>query len=274
MSGNNSVAKVTALFGSSAKVVVDFCPNSFNRQRFGNHEDESKIEEEWHQRKKSNPSLFDASKFRLDSISTTPDQFILNIGLTEYKAYLGTHFIRPVINRQYRSLNLGNVIILVTSDDQVPFILRSKTSADDPLRLALPGGHPEPSNMNDFNKDDLLSLFKQDAKAELCEELFLRNRNDYPLEDFRCLGIIDRLPDEKPSMIYMIKSIDKTRLEVEEDYRIGNSKNKDESIDLVWDHVSCLQEIAKFKNRDDTFKQYNLVAETVGAAMIYTQLII
>lgn len=262
-------------------VNVEFSLTAFQRAPHSDADVEASIDETWERRKRDNPTLFNGRKFRLAGMTVSPRNVLLQIGLTDYKTYIGTHawdantptktaFFAP----RNKARALGNVIILRTTDGAVPFIVRSGQSADAPLALALPGGHPEPDDISSpplYEKDPRVSmLLPASARAEVLEELFLSDKDVVPASQFIFLGIVDRLPDLKPSLIYYalahISSDD-----VRKRYTKGNVLF-DESVNLVLDRIECLHRVVVGETTIKGAGRFKPVPETLGAAALWRQM--
>lgn len=122
------------------------------------------IEEIWIQRKKENPHLYNASKFRLSDVKVQHSwdgklprvHFLL--GNTTYKEFIGTN-CSPYANeisqncdmaasslsiQEYMADPLGVGSLLETSDNKFVFMKRSQTCGEAQGMIDRPGGHPEP----------------------------------------------------------------------------------------------------------------------------------
>lgn len=115
----------------------------------------------WESRLQAQPWLFDAPKFRLHSatlVSTgSPEpQLLLRLGLTSYRDFLGTNWASSAAwlrqqgaadwgdKQAYLADPLGVGAVLVTADDFLVFLRRSRQVAEAPGLVDVPGGHPEP----------------------------------------------------------------------------------------------------------------------------------
>nr|KAF6466722.1 nudix hydrolase 22 [Rousettus aegyptiacus] len=115
----------------------------------------------WESRLQAQPWLFDASKFRLHSVTLAPTgspgpQLLLRLGLTSYRDFLGTNWSSSAAwlqqqgaadwgdKQAYLADPLGVGAALVTADDFLVFLRRSQQVAEAPGLVDVPGGHPEP----------------------------------------------------------------------------------------------------------------------------------
>ena len=114
---------------------------------------EQEIKDIWQRRVEENPKLFNGTKFRIDSMT---QDTTLNVGVTCYRDYLGTNWsprVKELLElgqndhnnpQVYMSDPLGVGSLVVTSDDRVIFLKRSKHCAEAPDMWDVPGGHAEP----------------------------------------------------------------------------------------------------------------------------------
>ncbi|XP_075401657.1 uridine diphosphate glucose pyrophosphatase NUDT22 isoform X4 [Tenrec ecaudatus] len=115
----------------------------------------------WENRLQAQPWLFDAPKFRLHSAALAPagslgPQLCLHLGLTSYRDFLGTNWASSAASlrqqgaadwgdrQAYLADPLGVGAALVTADDFLVFLRRSRQVAEAPELMDVPGGHPEP----------------------------------------------------------------------------------------------------------------------------------
>ena len=123
------------------------------------------ILKEWNTRLESNPSLYNGKKFRLAKVTQLSDSTVeLGIGLSDYASYLGTNrntepdFIHLLLEEGFQNYQdrkalfanvFGNAALILTKDDCIPFVKRSSKTAEFAGWYDLPGGHPEPSRVNE-----------------------------------------------------------------------------------------------------------------------------
>ena len=171
--------------------VAPFCPSGaltesrvscrvarrFGRRRHADPAVEAAVEATWAARVAANPRLFNGTKLRLhafaleppagggeggDSEAAAPPRLLLSLGLTDYRAFLGTNAAAPEQQRRlradgaaqhagdgaaYLSQKLGVGGVTTTADGFVVFIVRSAHVAEAQGMVDVPGGHPEPSKV-------------------------------------------------------------------------------------------------------------------------------
>ena len=171
--------------------VAPFCPSGaltesrvscrvarrFGRRRHADPAVEAAVEATWAARVAANPRLFNGTKLRLhafaleppagggeggDSEAAAPPRLLLSLGLTDYRAFLGTNAAAPEQQRRlradgaaqhagdgaaYLSQKLGVGGVTTTADGFVVFIVRSAYVAEAQGMVDVPGGHPEPSKV-------------------------------------------------------------------------------------------------------------------------------
>jgi len=159
--------EATILFKTAHPVDIssfDILLNSkFNRQPLPSDLEEN-IGTIWDERRRTNPSLWNGSKFRLGGYEQG-EKNILHLGLTDYRDYLGTNWSPRV--KELRELGikhhenaqahlsdpLGVAAFLVTRDNLVVLLCRSSLCAEAQNLFDCPGGHPEPAQIFGSNLD-------------------------------------------------------------------------------------------------------------------------
>ena len=139
---------------SESDVEVHLDP-TYNRQKLPDN-GEVAIEETWKEKLSANSTLFNGTKFRLNSIEEKDSKLILNVGITDYKDFQGTNLSKDALDLQskglcdhdnsqaYMSDALGVGALVLTRDDFVVLLFRSKRCGEDTELWDRPGGHPEP----------------------------------------------------------------------------------------------------------------------------------
>jgi hypothetical protein len=178
----------------------------FNREKFDmkrNPQFEERIYETWRKRLQANPKFFNGTKFRLQTVHVNADlnaeedgnQVLeLELGLSDYASYLGTNwnpdseFVELLKNEgerlfgdssAYFASPLGNAALVLTTDKCVPFIQRSKRTAEFASWWDVPGGHPEPSRVGinldtpsiEISTDKIINELYESARDEIRTEL-------------------------------------------------------------------------------------------------------
>ncbi|KAL4238646.1 UDP-sugar diphosphatase [Mactra antiquata] len=157
-SGTNSIIYTTKCKNlttpDSVKVKLS---KEYNRKLSPTLEEE--IESIWKRRLAELPSLFNGTKFRLHSVEEDQSLIILNLGVTCYKDFQGTNLSSDVLVLQSQGLcdhddsqaymcdALGVGALVMTSDDHIVLIFRSKNCGEDTEMWDRPGGHAEPTNI-------------------------------------------------------------------------------------------------------------------------------
>lgn len=256
------------------RLVVDFAPDKYGRRPHPDARLEASIDATWAARTARNPSLFNAPKFRLASLSTPADRSCtLHLGLTDYKAFQGTH--RPprplrAFGRAHMALPLGNVAVVETADARAPVLVRSARVGEGRGRAVFPGGHPEPAALAPPPRPAdprVAAELRHAARREVLEELFLPDACVQPAPDMPLLGIVERRADAKPSMVYGAR-VSLTGAEVAEAYRQGNA-DEEESERMILLHV---HEIRRLAQGALVCGQFEPMPELVGAAQLWVQM--
>ncbi|KAL5008387.1 hypothetical protein ScPMuIL_013968 [Solemya velum] len=157
----------------------------FNRNTMPRHYEQN-VELFWAERQKTNPKLFNGTKFRLDSVTMTskPTSVLtMNVGVTDYKDFIGTNWspeakdirnlgLRDCNNSQtYMSDAMGVGAFVQTSDHFLILLRRSADCAEAACLWDVPGGHPEPKEIvgiipaEDIDPDSL-------SPAAIVEEIY------------------------------------------------------------------------------------------------------
>lgn len=250
-------------YNHDLKFSIDFDQQRFNRIPHSDAALESRIEQVWNQKVSSNPTLFNASKFRLSHISqTTFDTYVLHLGLTDYKTYQGTHMITSLFPAKNRALPLGNVVIVETLDNFFPVLVRSAVSGEGCGACVFPGGHPEPEHINNFDVESITKELWESAYREMIEELFLEKHQVVNVQNMTCLGIIARRFDNKASMVFYVQ-IPLSCSQLENIYNAFNDGV--ESIKLMFLSNIQLEQVVSNELIDQT---YHAMPEMTGSIQL------
>ncbi|CAK8575969.1 unnamed protein product [Lathyrus sativus] len=189
---------------SSFKLLVSF-PSGLSRSQvsveFGDtydripHSDltlENTISEIWEQRTVQNKSLFNGNKFRYarhvlrtGGESDNEPHVCLNLGLTDYRTFVGTN-LSPLWEKflvsseddfvlcQHTSSPLGNGAVVETIDNKILVLQRSNNVGEFPGYFVFPGGHPEPQEIgitSHQNVKELPELININVSREMFDSI-------------------------------------------------------------------------------------------------------
>uniref|UniRef100_G3VMX8 Nudix hydrolase 22 n=1 Tax=Sarcophilus harrisii TaxID=9305 RepID=G3VMX8_SARHA len=146
---------------------------------------EDSITDAWDARRRAQPWLFNAPKFRLHSAALgSPDPggplLTLRLGLTSYRDFLGTNWASSAGRlrcqgsadwgdaQAYLADPLGVGAMLGTSDGFLVFLRRSLRVAEAPGLIDVPGGHPEPQvnlPLSTLSRPLLLGIARNETSA-------------------------------------------------------------------------------------------------------------
>ena len=160
---------------------------NFNSDKFSARNSpwiESMIAQEWDTRLEKNPKLFNLSKYRFHSFIHAESHLHMNVGLCDYRQFLGTnrhtetHMVQPRLVQEGLGNPhacfadpLGNSAVVVTKDGLIPIAQRSALhTAEFSSWWDVPGGHPEPSRCEELRKSVVDELFDS-IQEEVHEEL-------------------------------------------------------------------------------------------------------
>ena len=146
-----------------------------------------------------NQFIFNGELCRLNDWRVQKDKLRLDLGFTDYKELLyANQFTKEVEERfgqDSLSRALGVSVVLVSDDEQIILIKRSKAVGENPGDLDVLGGHIHPEeNVVSGIPDPFLAI-----KAEIKEEVHLDLKNDDPLD---CIGLIETVATKKPELLF------------------------------------------------------------------------
>ena len=185
-------------------------------------ENEAQIDTIWRERVKSNPSLFDGTKFRFAGVRQGT-QVAVDLGITSYKYFLATncaanwHELDPA----HLSSPLGNAAIVETKDKKVVLLKRSKNVGECPDTIVCPGGHPEPeivgiNSIKEWGEKSQSHGVPANWNKQICHELFdsmvreVVEETGIPackLGTVRCIGFTERIVNKRPQIIFHIQCL-------------------------------------------------------------------
>ncbi|KAL3873430.1 hypothetical protein ACJMK2_036549 [Sinanodonta woodiana] len=166
---------------SKVKISLD---KSYNRQILPSKQEEN-IDTIWKKRLHENPTLFNGTKFRLQSAQYNESDMNLhlNMGVTCYKDFLGTNWSPDALSLQslglerhddsqaYLSDALGVGALLRTADDKMIILKRSDQCGEDQGKWDRPGGHAEPKEVYGDIPMEMIELNPSSSEA-VVKELF------------------------------------------------------------------------------------------------------
>lgn len=187
--------------------------------------------------------LHNRPKFRLRSATAMDGEVRLALGPTNYFDYLATNHDGP-LNRAlvakgredhgdpdvYLSNAIGNVAVVTTTDGKVVMLRRSNSVPTFAGYLDLPGGHPEPENVNQ-RLDEGVALNAElygSILDEIDEEIGIRRCEVLGLD---LIGIVRSFGDgRKPEMLFHVSTgLDSAALEA----RYNSETERPESVNLM-----------------------------------------
>ena len=159
----------------SSSDVVSFVSQKFSRREHPDAKLRTSIQLSWEKKLAANPKLFNGTKFRFASFEYCFDglesqvwgienflceaKLAFALSVTDYASFLGTNWSERSSElkadgmrlhsdtRCFLADPLGVGAVCITLDEKIIFIRRSKHVAEYPEYLDLPGGHPEPQNV-------------------------------------------------------------------------------------------------------------------------------
>ncbi len=130
---------------------------------------ENHIKTVWHNKLTKNSRLWNATKFRLSELVEREHDAmpIFHIGITDYRDYCTTDYNNPFhydfypnkMNHLARKIAVGGV--LLSNDNHIMLQKRASWVNVYPGKFDVPGGHPEPSNIDDLVNIDSDFMFEE-----------------------------------------------------------------------------------------------------------------
>lgn len=126
---------------------------------------EDDVEKVWNEKLLHNPTMWNGTKFRLDSVISDENGTTFNIGLTSYKDFIGTNWSpnaklfhemgsdKYSNSQAFMSDALGVGSLVHTADDKTVLIKRSMNCGEAVGLWDIPGGHPEPKVYTSLDSD-------------------------------------------------------------------------------------------------------------------------
>jgi 8-oxo-dGTP pyrophosphatase MutT (NUDIX family) len=149
----------------------------------------------WQARVKANPMIYNGTKFRLAGVHDTTNsvvaantltgasdvRLVLDIGICDYRTYVTRNQSSPDNLERLHALGLaqygdsralladplGVGVFLATEEEDIVLIERSKHTGELAGWYDLPGGHPEPKNVDFKHSVDDLTTMPVDGREEL-----------------------------------------------------------------------------------------------------------
>lgn len=179
----------------------------------------------------------------------------LRLGLTDYKAFLGTNMnpvFRDVRDRRYFADPLGVNAVLMTSDRKIVMIRRSRHVATSQGLLDMPGGHAEPSRVKGVSSEE-----DEIVSDDIVEEIFrairleIRDECGVPLSNLRdqsafCVLRVNGA-EGNANVCFRIRT-DLSSEEIRELYEKGGMSEAFESTDIVFLDVDSIRDASRRKD--------------------------
>lgn len=264
---------------SNTHVVIN---EKFNRRR--HHAHDQQINANWNKRVRENPKIFNGTKFRLSSVSLSGNALSLDLGLTCYKDFLGTNWsenskslandgVRDFQDSQaYMSDPLGVGAIVLTTDNKVMFLKRSKHCAEAPELWDVPGGHPEPQEiigkipleeikMSKLNDQRVVRELYDSILREVVDEV---NVPISSLSQPNFIGVAQNISAGKRPSSEFIISCSLSSTEVRDLYNKGSQEEAEEST-----HIQFVDRETVLDLTPDTDMWSTLAPSAKGCIMLY-----
>lgn len=233
-------------------------------------EHELEISDVWEEKVRRNPSLYNGTKFRLDSIvgNACSENIIFNLGITCYKDFIGTNWSPNAKqfhvlgsskcgnSQAYLSDALGVGALLETKDNFAVFLKRSMLCAEAPGLWDIPGGHPEPKVLVGKKSAEEIEPAALSAK-EVVDEIFnstlleIINEVNVPhesLTDPMLIGVARNTTSAgRPSSEYYVRCILSSD-EIRTLYHKGTQEEADESNGIMFLPISELSSLEVMRN--------------------------
>ncbi|KAL6967435.1 Nudix hydrolase 9 [Sarracenia purpurea var. burkii] len=194
---------------------------------------EESISEIWDQRSQQNASLYNATKFRygghvfhIRGDSNQAHHVCLNLGLTDYRTFVGTNlnplwekFLVPseddCLRCKHMSSSLGNGAVVETSDKRILVLQRSYNVGEFPGHYVFPGGHPEPQEVgivsHPYDKDsNNAELINRKLSQEMFDSIIREVVEEIGVPSTSLcnpafIGISRRVLNVRPTAFFFIK---------------------------------------------------------------------
>jgi len=162
----------------------------------------------WAARLAEQPGLFNATKFRYEGATVSPDSGVVTfqLGITDYATFQATNLaedweeVLDAHGEGALASALGNGIFLETCDGMVPCLQRSAEVGEGRGNYCFPGGHPEPDEAVGDDEAVRQELFRSAAR-EAVEELGVA-ASAVDLAGLRLLGVSRREVNHRPTAFF------------------------------------------------------------------------
>lgn len=260
--------------------------DDYNRKKLP-PEFESNIEETWREKANKNATLYNGTKFRLDSITGDEHskKVVFNLGITCYKDFIGTNWSPNAKlycsfgssehgnSQAYLSDALGVGALLETKDNFVVLLKRSLSCGEAPGLWDIPGGHPEPKVLvgkKSVEEIDLSQMSPQAVVNEIFNSTLMEIMDEVniprmALSDPVLLGVARNTTSAgRPSSEYYVRC-NLTAEEIRALYNQGTQVEADESDGIMF---LPLSQITSFQvTKSDTWQQ--MAPSAKGCLLLY-----
>lgn len=149
---------------------------------------DQRIEPKWQEILRKTPKTFPGSMYRVSNWQLKEGQIVLDLGLTDYREYVGTRELSDLRSYGYEALSnpIGVSTAVITGDNKL--VIAKRLSGEKVGYIDVIGGAVSPREDFIDGKVD----FFHTAKRELVEELNFENTEDLEkhLSEIKCLGLV------------------------------------------------------------------------------------
>ncbi|KAK4536825.1 hypothetical protein CDCA_CDCA09G2850 [Cyanidium caldarium] len=280
-------ADSTSAPSPTCRLLVCDDPSRFARLPHPDAQVESTIDSRWQeQQQRLGKHLWNGSKFRLGAVYTRHDRptndhpLCLCLGRTDYRAHQGTT-LAPDALRRFRSdvpgapdchlaNALGNAAVVITADDNVVCQRRRDSIGEAGGRWVLPGGHPEPANVD----TDAGTAPRRTVERELFESVADEVREELAvpaeaLSPVAFLGVVRRVADHRVTYAAQLHTTLTTE-QVRAHWQRGD-RDLIESVDLRFLPVRATDDIADACgwNGADAARRLDMAEDHRGALCLF-----
>ena len=179
------------------RVVIDFDARKYGRVKG----DLEAIEAGWRRKLAENSRIYNMSKFRLAEVRMEGDEVVLEIGLTDYKEFVGTHLVEERYERRRLSRAIGCEAVARLRDDKIVLLRRSAKVANQAGHYNGPSGHAEPQRSGLEKTEHIFhELMTESILTEIVEETGIpRTALSAPI----FLGVMEDAT-QKPDFLFLV----------------------------------------------------------------------